>query len=81
MQGSEFNIETIETLDTEGHLQRPLPEGLDDRDKLVGVYQLMVLTRVFDRTAINLQRTGAMGTYPSCEGQEEIGRASCRERV
>jgi pyruvate dehydrogenase E1 component alpha subunit len=28
---------------------------------------------VFDRTAINLQRTGAMGTYPSCEGQEAIG--------
>jgi len=73
MQGSEFNIETIETLDTEGHLQRPLPEGLDDRDKLVDLYRLMVLTRVFDRTAINLQRTGAMGTYPSCEGQEAIG--------
>jgi pyruvate dehydrogenase E1 component alpha subunit len=33
----------------------------------------MVLTRVFDRSAINLQRTGAMGTYPSCEGQEAIG--------
>ena len=33
----------------------------------------MVLTRVFDREAINLQRTGAMGTYPSCEGQEAIG--------
>ena len=73
MQDSEFNIETIEALDTEGHLQRPLPEGLDDRDKLVDLYQLMVLSRVFDRAAINLQRTGAMGTYPSCEGQEAIG--------
>ena len=31
------------------------------------------MTRVFDREAINLQRTGAMGTYPSCEGQEAIG--------
>ena len=73
MQDSEFNIETIETLDAGGKLQRPLPEGLDDRDKLVSLYQLMVLTRVFDRAAINLQRTGAMGTYPSCEGQEAIG--------
>jgi pyruvate dehydrogenase E1 component alpha subunit len=73
MQGSEFNIETIETLDAEGQLQRPLPEGLDGREQLVSLYQLMVLSRVFDRTAINLQRTGAMGTYPSCEGQEAIG--------
>ncbi len=73
MQDSEFNIETIETLDAGGKLQRPLPEGLDGREQLVSLYQLMVLSRVFDRAAINLQRTGAMGTYPSCEGQEAIG--------
>ncbi len=73
MQGSEFNIETIETLDSEGFLQRPLPEGIAGRDDLIKLYRIMVLTRVFDREAINLQRTGAMGTYPSCEGQEAIG--------
>jgi pyruvate dehydrogenase E1 component alpha subunit len=33
----------------------------------------MVLTRVYDRATINLQRTGAMGTYASAEGQEAIG--------
>ena len=33
----------------------------------------MVSTRLFDRAAINLQRTGALGTYPSGEGQEAIG--------
>jgi pyruvate dehydrogenase E1 component alpha subunit len=33
----------------------------------------MVLTRLFDRAAINLQRTGGLGTYPSGEGQEAIG--------
>ncbi|MEE8365853.1 MAG: pyruvate dehydrogenase (acetyl-transferring) E1 component subunit alpha [Gammaproteobacteria bacterium] len=73
MQGSEFNIETIETLDPEGRLQRPLPGALRERDQLIKLYQIMVLTRVFDRAAINLQRTGAMGTYPSNEGQEAIG--------
>ena len=73
MQGSEFSIETIETLDSEGHLQRPLPNAITGRDDLVKLYQIMVMTRVFDREAINLQRTGAMGTYPSCEGQEAIG--------
>lgn len=73
MLGSEFNIETIETLDAEGRLKRPLPDGLTGRDDLVKLYQIMVLTRVFDRAAINLQRTGSMGTYASCEGQEAIG--------
>ena len=73
MQGSEYNIETIEILDPEGHLKRPLPDTLQSRDQLIKLYQIMVLTRVFDRNAINLQRTGAMGTYPSCEGQEAIG--------
>ncbi len=73
MPGSDFNIETIEFLDPSGRLQRPLPEALSGRDKLIHLYQIMVLTRVFDRAAINLQRTGAMGTYPSNEGQEAIG--------
>ena len=73
MQDSNFNIETIETLDSEGQLKRPLPEALQARDQLIKLYQIMVLTRVFDRSAINLQRTGEMGTYPSCEGQEAIG--------
>jgi 2-oxoisovalerate dehydrogenase E1 component alpha subunit len=73
MQGSEFNIETIEILNPEGNLNCPLPEALQSRDQLIKLYQIMVLTRVFDRAAINLQRTGKMGTYPSNEGQEAIG--------
>lgn len=73
MPDSEFNFETIEFLDPTGQLQRPLPEALATRNKLVELYQIMVRTRLFDRAAINLQRTGAMGTYPSGEGQEAIG--------
>jgi len=73
MPGSDINFETIEFLDPTGQLQRPLPEALATRDQLVALYQVMVQTRVFDRAAINLQRTGAMGTYPSGEGQEAIG--------
>jgi 2-oxoisovalerate dehydrogenase E1 component alpha subunit len=73
MQDAAFNIEFIEFLDHEGKLLRALPESLEGREGLIALYQTMVLTRVFDRAAINLQRTGAMGTYPSCEGQEAIG--------
>ncbi len=73
MQGSEVSFETIEFLDPTGQLQRPLPDTLASRDKLVQLYQIMVQTRLFDQAAINLQRTGTMGTYPSGEGQEAIG--------
>jgi pyruvate dehydrogenase E1 component alpha subunit len=73
MQASDFNIMTIELLDPSGKLTGPLPDALQSRDQLVKLYQVMVLTRVFDQAAIKLQRTGEMGTYPSCEGQEAIG--------
>ena len=33
----------------------------------------MILTRIFDTTAINLQRTGLIGTYAAIKGQEAIG--------
>ena len=73
MPGSDINIETVEFLDHQARLKRALPDALNTREAIIQVYQVMVLTRVFDRSAINLQRTGAMGTYPSGEGQEAIG--------
>ena len=73
MHDSDFNIEIIEVLNPAGILVRPLPAPLNGRDQLIALYHNMVLTRVFDHAAIKLQRTGAMGTYPSCEGQEAIG--------
>jgi pyruvate dehydrogenase E1 component alpha subunit len=73
MPESEFSFETIEYLDPDGCLQKPLPESLSTRDRLVKLYQVMVLTRIYDRATINLQRTGAIGTYASSEGQEAIG--------
>ena len=44
-------------------------------DDLVACYRTMVLIRLFDRKAVALQRTGQMGTYPSCLGQEAISTA------
>jgi pyruvate dehydrogenase E1 component alpha subunit len=73
MQGSDIEFETVEFLDPSGQLKQDLPAALSGRDQLLNLYRIMVLTRVFDRAAINLQRTGAMGTYPSGEGQEAIG--------
>ena len=66
-------FETVQFVDPEGNLLQPLPRPLAARKPLTNLYRVMLLTRLFDRAAINLQRTGAMGTYPSGEGQEAIG--------
>jgi 2-oxoisovalerate dehydrogenase E1 component alpha subunit len=44
-----------------------------DTDTLQTLYRWMVLTRTFDARAIALQRTGRIGTYASCLGQEAVG--------
>jgi pyruvate dehydrogenase E1 component alpha subunit len=72
---AEFSIEFTRFLDASGKLVAPLPEGAGDADSLVETYRLMVLTRTFDAKAIALQRTGQLGTYASCLGQEAIGAA------
>ena len=67
-----FDIAYTGYLDTSGHPTRPLPAFARDRDALVSLYRAMVLTRAFDAKAIALQRTGRLGTYPSCLGQEAV---------
>jgi len=55
-----------------GQLTQPLPKNLT-AEQLIDFYKAMVLTRSFDKKCIALQRTGQMGTYPSCLGQEAVG--------
>lgn len=42
-------------------------------NKILKLYTAMMQTRLFDAKAINLQRTGKLGTYPSCLWHEAIG--------
>ena len=67
-----FEIEYTGYLDASGRPTRPLPAFADDRDELVSLYRAMVLTRTFDAKAVALQRTGRLGTYPACLGQEAV---------
>ena len=60
-------------IDESGRTVGELPEFANDRDFLTTLYGDMVLTRAFDEKAIALQRTGRLGTYASCLGQEAIG--------
>jgi pyruvate dehydrogenase E1 component alpha subunit len=67
---AEFRIPYLQVLDPAGRVVADLPEFAKDPEELLRMYRLMVLTRTFDTKAINLQRTGKLGTYASCLGHE-----------
>jgi 2-oxoisovalerate dehydrogenase E1 component alpha subunit len=57
----------------------------EESKKLLHLYRLMTLIRLFDSKAIALQRTGKLGTYPSTRGQEAVfvgmGHALLKEDI
>jgi pyruvate dehydrogenase E1 component alpha subunit len=67
---AEFTIRYRRILDPNGQLVAPLPEFAQHSAELLRMYRAMTQARVFDAKAVNLQRTGQLGTYPSCLGHE-----------
>ena len=69
---AQFEIEHLGFLDPAGEPLGELPADIGDLEQIKRGYRLMVLTRLFDTRAVNLQRTGQMGTFPSSLGQEAV---------
>jgi pyruvate dehydrogenase E1 component alpha subunit len=67
---AEFAIGREQLLDASGAPTGALPDFASDPDQLIAMYRMMVLCRMFDTKAINLQRTGQLGTYAPCTGHE-----------
>src|SRR5271155_5867188 len=67
---AEFKIQYRQILGPGGDAVAPLPHFAQDTAQVLGMYRAMTLVRVFDAKAVNLQRTGQIGTYPSCLGHE-----------
>ena len=67
-----FDINYLTYLSPDGELLQDLPDSFKQKDILVDLYKQMVFARLLDQKAINLQRTGRLGTYPSALGQEAI---------
>ena len=65
-----FEVDYRQILDPEGRLVAPLPRFALDLDEVVKMYEAMTRVRVFDTKAVNLQRTGQLGTYPPSLGHE-----------
>jgi pyruvate dehydrogenase E1 component alpha subunit len=82
---AQFEVRYTRLLDAEGRARAPLPEPFSDARTLTSLYEEMLALRVFDAKAVALQRTGRLGTYPSCLGQEAtaiaLGRTMAREDV
>ena len=67
------DVPFVRYLNAEGQPVNTLPPWVEDGRQLVAYYKAMVKAREADRKAIAMQRTGQMGTYPSCLGQEAPG--------
>lgn len=67
---AQFKIGYSQFLDPDGKPVGELPAFAQDPEQLLAMYRLMTETRVFDTKAINLQRTGKLGTYASSLGHE-----------
>lgn len=70
---AKFEISCTAYLGKDGAPIGSLPEFANDDATLVALYRAMVLTRIFDQKAVNLQRTGRLGTFASSLGQEAVG--------
>ena len=75
---AQFEVKYCQFLDADGKAVGKLPPFTQDAAELVKMYRLMTLVRTFDTKAINLQRTGKLGTYASCLGHEatHVGAAA-----
>ncbi len=76
-----FQVKHLSVLDEKGNADATLAPPLND-DELKRMYELLVLSRTFDQRALNLQREGRLGTYPSFLGQEasQVGSAFAAEK-
>lgn len=67
---ADFHIEYSQFIDPAGKPVGELPSFAKDTEEMLRMYRLMTMTRTFDTKAVNLQRTGKLGTYASCLGHE-----------
>lgn len=70
-----FEIKRLDILDEKGNCDASVMPKLSKED-MIRMYELMILTRIFDDKALALSRQGRMGTYASIRGQEASDVAS-----
>src|SRR3989304_4748515 len=76
----EFKVEYLQILDEQGNADEELMPKLSG-EEIKKIYETLVLIRVFDQKAFNMQRQGRLGTYIQFKGQEacQVGSAMALE--
>jgi len=71
-----FEVHRLSILAPDGTVDEALMPPLSEGD-IRRMFELMLLTRIFDQRAVTLQREGRLGTYPPSLGQEaaQVGSA------
>ena len=77
-----FEIEYRRCLDPAGNVVGAWSASAAEPEFAIALYRAMIRARVFDAKAVALQRTGRLGTFASCLGQEAVslGAASAMRR-
>ncbi|MDF1678384.1 MAG: pyruvate dehydrogenase (acetyl-transferring) E1 component subunit alpha [Legionellaceae bacterium] len=70
-----FEVSYLQLLNENSELTGKLPAFAAETDTLIQLYKTMLQTRLFDKKAIALQRTGQMGTYAPINTQEAVSTA------
>src|SRR3989344_3917027 len=72
----EFKVEYLQILDEGGNCDEQLMPKLSG-EEIKKLYEMLILIRVFDQKAFNMQRQGRLGTYIQFKGQEasQVGSA------
>ncbi len=73
--GQTLDYPIHQLLSLQGQLSVHTPIALQQPELCLRAYRHLWLTRLFDQRAVALQRTGQLGTYASCLGQEAISTA------
>lgn len=71
-----FEVQYTQYLNEKAEVTDSLPKFAQNPNNLIPLYRAMALTRLFDKKAVALQRTGQLGTYASSLGQEAISVAT-----
>jgi len=76
----EFKVEFLQVLDEDGNIDAALMPKISN-EEIKKIYEKLILIRVFDQKAFNMQRQGRIGTYIQFKGQEacQIGSALALE--
>ncbi|MGD0283685.1 MAG: pyruvate dehydrogenase (acetyl-transferring) E1 component subunit alpha [Dissulfurispiraceae bacterium] len=76
-----ISVKRLDILNEMGEADSSLMPVLSD-DEIRKMYELLILARIFDERALNMQREGRIGTYAPILGQEasQIGSACALEK-